>query len=139
MPSELWDELHDGLCQELAIIAGQSRRAARLRPDDTTLPIIAEAAVRALDEARWTMDVLASDEPPRLLPALRTYARRAQDALGCTVTVTWPASAPDDVQGSRAVLRATRDSVMELAAAGARAIVIAVEADGVHVREAVPA
>lgn len=139
MRSELWDEMHAGLCQELAIIAGQSRRAVRLRPDDATLPIIAEAAVRALDEARWTMDELACDGPPLLLPALRTYARRAEGALGCSVTVTAHDGARDGVRVTRDQLRATRDAVMRLAADGARDIEITAEVDGVHVRAGVRA
>lgn len=130
MKAELARDLHDGLCQELAVIVGQARCLASRHGDDQAIELIAEAAERALDEARWTIASLTADDSDRLLAMVRAYARGASERLDCTVRVVSVGSdAPEDAAGVQA-LRAARDEVVRLAEAGTKSVRIEVGEHG---------
>jgi signal transduction histidine kinase len=68
-------DLHDGLAHELAFVATKARACVR-KPNSETLAQIANAAERALDEARRAIAVLSSSAPERLDMAV---AQTAED------------------------------------------------------------
>jgi PAS domain S-box-containing protein len=68
-------DLHDGLAHELAFVATKARASLRT-PDSQILAQIANAAERALDEARRAISVLSSSLPERLDVAV---AQTAED------------------------------------------------------------
>ncbi len=69
-------DLHDGLAHELAFIATKTRAATRTSTDGEALRQIANAAERALDEARRAITLLSSAVPERLDVAV---AQTAED------------------------------------------------------------
>ena len=62
-------DLHDGLAQELAFIAMQTRRLARMQPDEPVLAQLTSAADRGLGEARRAIEALAREDDGESLPA----------------------------------------------------------------------
>ena len=68
-------DLHDGLAHELAFVVTKARASTRT-PNPETLADIANAAERALDEARRAITVLSSSAPERLDTAV---AQTAED------------------------------------------------------------
>jgi signal transduction histidine kinase len=77
-------ELHDGLAQELAFIAVQSRALADGKPDDA-LRRIASAASRALDEARLAISALTRPGLEPLEFALADAAEEVAHRVGAAV------------------------------------------------------
>ncbi len=69
-------DLHDGLAHELAFIATKARASTRTSTDADALRQIANAAERALDEARRAITLLSSSAPERLDTAV---AQTAED------------------------------------------------------------
>jgi signal transduction histidine kinase len=72
-------ELHDGLAQELAFIATQSRWLSRRKDSDETIDQLVVAAERALDESRSAISALTRplDEPLDV-----AIAQAAEDVAG---------------------------------------------------------
>ena len=80
-------DLHDGLAHELAFIASRARRSARVGPRSSDMRELANAADRALDEARRAITVLSAKEPQSLAAGLAQAAEDLGDRLGLPVRV----------------------------------------------------
>ncbi len=85
-------DLHDGLAHELAFVATKARALTRT-PNAETLTEIANAAERALDEARRAITLLSSSSPERLDTAI---AQTAED-LGSRHRMAVSLDLSDDV------------------------------------------
>ena len=67
-------DLHDGLAQELAFIAMQTRSLARRHPEPEVLAQLSSAADRGLGEARRAIEMLARDDGDSLPAAVAEVA-----------------------------------------------------------------
>ena len=120
-------EFHDGLAQELAYVATQSRRAAR-RGDEGGAQLAA-AAERALDEARLALIALTrplgESFERALAQSVETVASRAGSSVTCDIApgVALPAAAHTEA------IRIASEAVANAARHG-RAGVIRVELSG---------
>ena len=123
-------DLHDGLAQELAYIAIESKRLAALHQQREELTSIAGAAERALQETRRVMESLITqrEEPlDRLIAdeAEAVAARWGADAVLAVDPFVRPSPA-----AQQALLRIVREAVTNAARHGqARRVWIYVEAD----------
>ena len=78
-------ELHDGLAHELAFIASKTRRPIRGTDESLELRELADAADRALDEARRAITVLSAAQPQSLACAVAQTAEDLGDRLDLAV------------------------------------------------------
>lgn len=78
-------DLHDGLAQELAYIATQTRRMGRDGADSEALRRINAAADRALDESRRAIAALTRSDDEALDIALAQAAEEVADRVGTVV------------------------------------------------------
>jgi signal transduction histidine kinase len=97
-------ELHDGLAQELAYLAVESKRVGAARLED--------AARRALDEARAAVNALTlgGDEP--FPAALASAAEDVTERSGARLEVDLPAEPVDlPLEARQALVRVVREAV----------------------------
>jgi signal transduction histidine kinase len=87
-------ELHDGLAHELAFIASKTRRSTDDVHEAIELRQVADAADRALDEARRAITVLSAARPQSLASAI---AQTAED-LGARLNVAVRLDLKDDIE-----------------------------------------
>jgi PAS domain S-box-containing protein len=80
-------DLHDGLAHELAFVASKARTCVRHSPTPEALLQIANAAERALDEARRAITLLSSSAPERLEVAIAQTAEDLGSRHGMTVSL----------------------------------------------------
>jgi signal transduction histidine kinase len=123
-------DLHDGLAQELAYIALESRRLAALNRQREELASIAGAAERALQETRRVMESLVTlrDEPLDELIADEAEAVAARWGTDVVLAVD-PAIHPSPA-AQEALLRIIREAVTNAARHGkARRVWIYVQSD----------
>jgi signal transduction histidine kinase len=123
-------DLHDGLAQELAYIAIESKRLAALHEQREELTSIAGAAERALQETRRVMESLITlrEEPLDRLIADEAEAVAARWGVDAVLAVD-PVVRPSPVV-QQALLRIVREAVTNAARHGqARRVWIYVEAD----------
>jgi signal transduction histidine kinase len=123
-------DLHDGLAQELAYIAIESRRLAALQQQGEELTSIAGAAERALQETRRVMESLITlrDEPLDELIADEAEAVAARWGADVVLAVD-PAIHPSPA-AQEALLRVVREAVSNAARHGkARRVWIHVESE----------
>lgn len=129
-------DLHDGLAQELAYIAIESRRLAALHHQGEELTSIAGAAERALQETRRVMESLITlrEEPLDKLIADEAEAVAARWGADVVLAVD-PAIRPSPA-AQEALLRVVREAVSNAARHGkARRVWIHVESeDGITLR-----
>jgi len=111
-------DLHDGLAQELAYIAIESRRLAALREQGEELTSIAGAAERALQETRRVMESLITlrEEPLDELIADEAEAVAARWGADVVLAVD-PAIRPSSAV-QEALLRVVREAVSNAARHG---------------------
>jgi signal transduction histidine kinase len=111
-------ELHDGLAHELAFIASKTKQPKSEGPSSVDLRELAEAADRALDEARRAITVL-SRATPQSLPA--AIAQTAED-LGARLDVSVELELRDETNTSSFVtenlLRIVREAMVNSAKHG---------------------
>jgi signal transduction histidine kinase len=103
-------ELHDGLAQELAFIAVQSRALANGAPDDP-LRRIASAASRALDEARLAISALTQPGLEPLEFALADAAEEVAHRVGAAVELDLAAGIDVLPDQRDALVRITREAI----------------------------
>jgi len=87
-------ELHDGLAHELAFIASKTRRSSVDLQEVLELREVADAADRALDEARRAITVLSAARPQSLANAV---AQTAED-LGARLELAVRLDLKDDIE-----------------------------------------
>lgn len=127
-------ELHDGLAHELAFIASKTRRSTEGTHDVLELRQLADAADRALDEARRAITVLSAARPQSLASAV---AQTAED-LGARLDLAVHLDLKDDIEipgdVTENLLRILREAMTNAAKHGAsRQVTIRLErADGVR-------
>ena len=80
-------ELHDGIAQELAFILGQSRRLAKIFPDERALADIGSAAEHALQDARAAIYGLHETTSPTLGAAIEARAQQLASRAGLELTL----------------------------------------------------
>ncbi len=104
-------DLHDGLAQELAYIAGETRWLGSHGGDRAQLRSLTAAADRALDESRRAIAALtrADDEP--LDVALAQAAEEVADRVGTTVRLELDAAPDVDARTQEALLRIAREAI----------------------------
>ena len=124
-------ELHDGLAQELAFIATQSRWLSRRTGADETMDQLVVAAERALDESRSAISALTRplDEPLHL-----AIAQAAEDVAG-RVDVRLRLALQEGIEvpvaTREALVRIVREAVSNTARHGqAKLATVALSADG---------
>jgi len=78
-------ELHDGLAHELAFIASKAHRPAEDPTASLDLRQLADAAHRALDEARRAITLLSANQPQSLASAVAQTAEDLAERLDLTV------------------------------------------------------
>ncbi len=112
-------ELHDGLAHELAFIASKTRRPTRGTDESLELRELADAADRALDEARRAITVLSAAQPQSLACAV---AQTAED-LGERLDLAVHLELSDDIEIAGDVtenlLRILREAMTNAAKHGA--------------------
>ena len=105
-------DLHDGLAQELAYIAVQTRWLSQHGDDGgETLRSVTAAAERALDESRRAIAALtrADDEPLDL--ALAQAAEEVADRVGTQVRLDLARVRPVEADAQEALLRIAREAI----------------------------
>jgi signal transduction histidine kinase len=123
-------DLHDGLAQELAYIAVQSRWLANHGDDHQTLRNVGAAADRALDESRRAIAALtrADDEP--LDVALAQAAEEVADRVNTTVRLDLQEVPPVDADAQEALLRIAREAIANAGRhSGADEVVVRLSSD----------
>ena len=127
-------ELHDGLAHELAFIASKTHRATGAVAEAPELRQLADAADRALDEARRAISVLSAARPQSLASAV---AQTAED-LGARLDLAVHLDLRDDIEipgdVTENLLRILREAMTNAAKHGAsRQVTVRLErADGVR-------
>ncbi len=127
-------ELHDGLAHELAFIASKTRRTTGDSAGAPELRQLADAADRALDEARRAISVLSAARPQSLANAV---AQTAED-LGARLDMEVHLDLMDDIEipgdVTENLLRILREAMTNAAKHGAsREVTVKLEqADGVR-------
>ena len=80
-------ELHDGMAQELAFILAQSRRLAKIFPDERALADIGSAAEHALHGSRAAIYGLHETTSPTLGAAIEARAQQLAGRAGLELTL----------------------------------------------------
>jgi signal transduction histidine kinase len=119
-------DLHDGLAQELAYIAGQAQALASRPGADPELAQLAAAGERALDESRRAIAALTRpvDEPVHV--ALAQAAEEVADRVGARLRLDLATDLVLSAARREALIRVTREAVANAARHG-RARTISVE------------
>jgi signal transduction histidine kinase len=119
-------DLHDGLAQELAYIAGQTQALAARPGADPGLVRLAAAGERALDESRRAIAALTRplDEPVHV--ALAQAAEEVADRVGARLRLDLVQDIVLSAPRREALIRVTREAVANAARHG-RARTISVE------------
>ena len=134
-------ELHDGLAHELALIASKTRtsRGAPIHPPASRE--LADAAERALDEARRAIKILSLREPQSLSQAVTQTVEDLGTRLGVPVALELDQGLEAPGQVTENLLRILREamtnaarhgapSVIRVRLQGAEALCMVVEDDG---------
>lgn len=111
-------ELHDGLAHELALIASRARKPLGVpisAPESTEL---ANAAERALDEARRAITVLSATAPQSLSDALTQTAEDLGARLGVEVALDLPPGIEAPAHITENLLRIVREAMSNAARHG---------------------
>lgn len=105
-------DLHDGLAQELAYIAVQSRWLSNHGDDSgTTLRSITAAADRALDESRRAIAALTSTDDEPLDLALAQAAEEVADRVGTQVRLDLARVRPLQADAQEGLIRIAREAI----------------------------
>jgi signal transduction histidine kinase len=123
-------DLHDGLAQELAYIALESRRLAALHGGLEELASIAGAAERALQETRRVMESLITLRDQPLDELIADEAEEVAARWGADVVLAVDPAIHPSPAAQEALLRIIREAVTNAARHGkARRVWIHVESD----------
>lgn len=104
-------DLHDGLAQELAFVASQSRVLANNLPDSRRAGLVCAAAERALDESRRAIAALTSRRDEPLDVALAQTAEELANRLGARLTLDLEPGADRSPAEREALLRIAREAI----------------------------
>jgi signal transduction histidine kinase len=112
-------DLHDGLAQELAFIATQTRLLVSSRSADPELTQVAAASERALDESRNAISALTrlGDEP--ISAALPRAVEDVADRVGTAIELDVDADVQVEPAAGEALIRIAREAVSNAARHGA--------------------
>lgn len=123
-------DLHDGLAQELAYIAIESRRLAGLQEQGEELTSIAGAAERALQETRRVMESLITTREEPLDELIADEAEAVAARWGADVVLAVDPAIRPSPAAQEALLRVVCEAVSNAARHGkARRVWIHVESD----------
>jgi signal transduction histidine kinase len=103
-------DLHDGLAQELAFIASQTRVLAN-SPDPEGIGLVVRAAERALDESRRAIAALTRPVDERLDIALAQQAEELSGRLGVRVLLDLEAIGSVSSDAREGLLRIAREAI----------------------------
>jgi signal transduction histidine kinase len=116
------EDLHDGLAQDLALIAAHGARMARELGDDYPLAV---AAKRALAVSRKTISGLSDMSATPPAQALEAIAQELGDRFGVGIAVDAQPDAPVPVDARDDIARIAREAIANAARhGGARNIVV---------------
>ena len=124
-------ELHDGLAHELAFIASKTHRSAEDSDAAPDLRELADAADRALDEARRAITVLSAAQPQSLATAVAQTAEDLGERLDLAVhlDLTDDIEIPGDVTEN--LLRILREAMTNAAKHGeSRKVTVSLQREG---------
>lgn len=124
-------DLHDGLAQELAYIAVQTRWLNNHQQDPEALRSVSAAADRALDESRRAIAALtrSADEP--LDVALAQAAEEVADRVNTTVRLDLQDVPPVDAEAREGLIRIAREAIANAGRhSGAEEVVVKLSANG---------
>jgi signal transduction histidine kinase len=124
-------ELHDGLAHELAFIASKTHRSAEDFDATPDLRELADAADRALDEARRAITVLSAAQPQSLATAVAQTAEDLGERLDLAVhlDLTDDIEIPGDVTEN--LLRILREAMTNAAKHGeSRKVTVSLQREG---------
>jgi signal transduction histidine kinase len=131
-------ELHDGLAQELAFIAGQTKRLAEISADlvDDQMHVehLAAAAERALDESRRAIAALSQPALEPFHVAVANEAREVAARVGAELELELATDVEVDPAKREMLLRIVREAVGNAARHGhaGKIVVHLSNGDGVH-------
>jgi signal transduction histidine kinase len=111
-------DLHDGLAQELAFIATQSRTLAADRGQDPELAQLANAGQRALDESRRAIAALTRPVDEPLDVALAQAAEEVAHRIGAPLQLELATDVVVSSAWREALVRITREAVANAARHG---------------------
>ena len=127
-------DLHDGLAQELAYIAVQSRWLSNHEADPETLRTVTAAADRALDESRRAIAALTRSDDEPLEVALAQAAEEVADRVNATVRLDLHQVPAVDADAQEGLIRIAREAIANAGRhSGADEVVVRLSANG-HVR-----
>lgn len=116
-------DLHDGLIQELSYIGAQSRRLATRPGDPVTVGRIADAAGRAVDEARRALAALTREDEEPLPALLQAAVDEMAGRYDVSIATSLDPRAEADGPLSEALLRITAEAVRNAVRHGAAELV----------------
>jgi signal transduction histidine kinase len=111
-------ELHDGVAQDLAFIAGQTRELAASSADAKVLRWIAEAADRALSDSRDAIQMLRRPRSQSLGIAVRQRAFELAERAGLKLVLEVDDELEADPEIEHAVLRIIEEAMSNIARHG---------------------
>lgn len=129
-------ELHDGLAQELAFIATQTRWMSRRITDSDGVEQLADAAERALDESRSAISALTRPMDEPLDGAVAQAAEEVAGRVGLQLKLSLQEGVEVPVETREALVRIVREAVGNATRHG-KAKVVTVDlaaSDGIRLR-----
>ena len=104
-------DLHDGLAHELAYIAGTTRALLGDPNEKEVIRQLANAAERALDEARRAISVLSNDQPEPLVVSITQTAEDLTLRYGLKLSLDLQADTDVSSERCEALLRILREAI----------------------------
>jgi signal transduction histidine kinase len=124
-------EMHDGVTQELAFIASQTRAGrADPRQSDRALRAIRDAADRALDQSRSAIAELSGPVDDTLASSIAVTAQVVARRTGARVELTVDESIVVSEETRRALVRITRDALTHAVQNGAATVRVDLHRNG---------
>jgi signal transduction histidine kinase len=123
--------MHDGVTQELAFIASQTRAGrADPRQSDRALRAIRDAADRALDQSRSAIAELSGPVDDTLASSIAVTAQVVARRTGARVELTVDESIVVSEETRRALVRITRDALTHAVQNGAATVRVDLHRNG---------
>jgi signal transduction histidine kinase len=111
-------ELHDGVAQELAFILGQSRRLAKIFPEERALADIGTAAEHALHDSRAAIYGLQESTSPTLGAAIEARAHELAGRAGLELTLSVAEDIVSSAEVEHGVLSILQEAISNAARHG---------------------
>jgi signal transduction histidine kinase len=129
-------DLHDGVAQELALIASRMHRLAKQGGDNETIAEISQAVRRALDESRVAISTLSRPLEEPLHVALATTAKEVASSVETRLELDLDRDLVVPAAWEQALPRIMREAVANAVRHGhARTVTVHLrDADGIRLR-----